>query len=126
MRNPRNDRLAAEKNSASPEHGESHAPERTCVLTRRKGDRGRLIRLALSPDGEVAPDVRARAPGRGAWISVGRGELEQAVSSGKLKSALQRAFKAGEVTVPADLAERTAAALRQAGVCAGSVIWAGS
>ena len=108
MRNPRNDHPAVKANP--PEN----SAERTCVLTRRKGDRQRLIRLALSPDGEVAPDIRARAPGRGAWISVGRGELEHAVSTGKLKSALQRAFKAGEVTVPADLAERTAAALRQA------------
>ena len=32
---------------------------------------------------------------------------------GKLKAALQRAFKTNEVTVPADLGERTEAALRQ-------------
>ena len=88
-------------------------PERTCVLTRRKADKGSLIRLALGPDGTVAPDVRARAPGRGAWISVGRDELDEAVRNGKLKGALQRAFKTGEVTIPADLGERTAQALRQ-------------
>lgn len=89
-------------------------PERTCVLTRRKGDRSRLIRLALSPNGTAAPDVRARAPGRGAWISVGRDALEEAVEKGKLKGALQRAFKTGDVTVPSDLAELTSQALRQA------------
>jgi len=87
--------------------------ERTCVLTRRKGDRDRLIRLALGPAGTVAPDVRARAPGRGAWISVGREELDRAVSDGKLKAALQRAFKTGGVEVPANLGELTAQALRQ-------------
>ncbi|HKC02530.1 MAG TPA: DUF448 domain-containing protein, partial [Sphingomicrobium sp.] len=43
----------------------AHVPERTCILTRRKAAPGALIRLALSPEGEVAPDVRARAPGRG-------------------------------------------------------------
>ena len=53
--------------------GEPHVPERTCVLTRRKGTRDELIRLALGPDGAVAPDVRARAPGRGAWIGVDSG-----------------------------------------------------
>ncbi len=104
MRNPRNE---------SAERLE-HTPERTCVLTRRKGERDRLIRLALSPDGTVAPDVRARAPGRGAWISVSRGELAEAVANGKLKAALQRAFKAGDVAIPADLADRTVEALRQA------------
>jgi uncharacterized protein len=89
-------------------------PERSCVLTRRKGTRDELIRLALGPDGTVAPDVRARAPGRGAWISVGHDELALAVASGKLKSALQRAFKTAGVTVPADLADRVGQALRQA------------
>jgi predicted RNA-binding protein YlxR (DUF448 family) len=84
------------------------------VLTRRKGSREALIRLALSPDGEVAPDVRARAPGRGAWIGVSRSELDAANGKGKLKAALQRAFKTNAVAVPADLGERTQQALRQA------------
>ena len=107
MRNPQNDTGERIEKSA-------HVPERTCVLTRRKADKAALIRLALSPDGEVAPDVRARAPGRGAWISVGKDELDSAVAKGKLKGALQRAFKTNEVKVPADLGEKTARALRQA------------
>ena len=93
---------------------EPHVPERTCVLTRRKGTRDELIRLALGPDDSVAPDVRARAPGRGAWIGVTRAELDAANSKGRLKGALQRAFKTSEVKVPSDLGERTEAALRQA------------
>ena len=102
MRNPRNDTLDA------------HIPERTCILSRRTAPREELIRLALSPDGEVAPDVRARAPGRGAWIGVTRAEVDAAQAKGKLKGALQRAFKSNDVTVPADLGERTERALRQA------------
>jgi predicted RNA-binding protein YlxR (DUF448 family) len=105
MRNPRNEALAAPT---------TDGPERTCILTRRKGTRDDFIRLALGPDGEVAPDVRARAPGRGAWISVPRGELDEANAKGRLKAALQRAFKANDVQVPADLGERIQAALRQA------------
>ena len=93
---------------------EQHVPERTCVLTRRKGTRNELIRLALGPDGTVGPDVRARAPGRGAWIGVARSKLDQANLKGKLKAALQRAFKTGDVQIPADLGERTEQALRQA------------
>jgi len=102
MRNPQNDAL------------DSHVPERTCILTRRKGTKDEFIRLALSPEGEVAPDARARAPGRGAWIGVARAELDAANAKGKLKGALQRAFKTSDVTVPADLGERTERALRQA------------
>src|SRR5690348_11038156 len=106
MRNPRNETLAL------GEH-EKHVPERTCILTRRKGTKDELIRLALGPDGTVAPDVRARAPGRGAWVGVTRAELDEANAKGKLKAALQRAFKSNALTVPADLGKRTEAALRQ-------------
>jgi uncharacterized protein len=108
MRNPQNDTgetLTLEK--------EAHVPERTCVLTRRKAAKEELIRLALSPEGEVAPDARARAPGRGAWIGVTRSELDAANAKGKLKAALQRAFKTNDLRVPADLGERTEHALRQ-------------
>jgi hypothetical protein len=93
---------------------EAHVPERTCILSRRTASREELIRLALGPDGEVAPDVRARAPGRGAWIGVTRTELDAANAKGKLKGALQRAFKSNDVKVPGDLGERTETALRQA------------
>jgi predicted RNA-binding protein YlxR (DUF448 family) len=89
-------------------------PERTCILTRRKGTKDQFIRLALGPDNQVAPDVRARAPGRGAWISVGRAELDEANAKGRLKGALARAFKTGSLSVPDDLGARTQAALRQA------------
>jgi uncharacterized protein len=106
MRNPQNDDLALADEG-------SHVPERTCVLTRRKGTREELIRLALGPDGSVAPDVRARAPGRGAWIGVTRAELDAANAKGRLKAALQRAFKTNDVAVPADLGARVEQALRQ-------------
>ena len=107
MRNPQNDTLAVAG------EGDARVPGRTCVLTRRKGTRDELIRLALGPDGTVHPDVRARAPGRGAWIGVTRSELDAANAKSKLKPALQRAFKTSDVTVAADLGERIEAALRQ-------------
>jgi uncharacterized protein len=91
-----------------------HIPERTCILTRKQGPRPSLIRLALGPDGVVAPDIRARAPGRGAWIGVDRAALEAAQAKGKLKAALSRGFKTGELSIPADLPARIEIALRQA------------
>jgi len=94
--------------------GDKHSPERTCILTRRAAGRDELIRLALGPNGEVAPDVRARAPGRGAWIGVDRAALDAANAKGKLRGALARAFKTNELSVPADLGERIAAALEKA------------
>lgn len=110
MRNPRNETPRLE----SSVRRDRQEPERTCILTRRKAVKEELIRLALSPDGEAAPDVRARAPGRGAWIGVTRAELDAAIGKGKLKAALQRAFKTNEVRVPANLGERIEHALRKA------------
>ena len=84
----------------------AHSPERTCILSRRTASREDLVRLVLGPDGQVHPDVRAKAPGRGAWIGVARPELEQALAKGKLKGALARAFKTGAVEIAPDLPER--------------------
>ncbi|HWI87193.1 MAG TPA: DUF448 domain-containing protein [Sphingomonas sp.] len=86
---------------------------RTCVLSGKKASRDELIRLALGPDGIVAPDVRAKAPGRGAWIGVDRATLEAAITKGKLGKALSRTFKTA-VDVPGDLADQIERALERA------------
>jgi uncharacterized protein len=85
--------------------------ERRCVLSAETTSPDHLVRLALGPEGQVAPDVRAKAPGRGAWIGVSRAELEKALANGKLKGALSRAFKTGELVIPTDLADRIDSAL---------------
>lgn len=91
----------------------TEGPERTCILSREGGSRDGLIRLAISPEGEVLPDVRAKAPGRGAWIGVSRAELEAAQAKGKLKGALARAFKGAALTIPDDLGGRIEAQLER-------------
>ena len=93
--------------------GDGDVPVRSCVLTRERDSRAHLVRLALSPDGRVLPDVRAKAPGRGAWIGVTRAELETALVKGKLKGALSRAFKGAPFALDADLPARIAAALER-------------
>lgn len=97
MRSPRNETL--------------NQPERRCIISGVHGPRAALLRLALGPDGDVAPDVRARAPGRGAWIGVDRATLVAAQSKGRLKAALARAFKTGEMRIADDLPARIEAAL---------------
>ena len=87
---------------------------RKCILSGDREARGDLIRLALGPDGRVLPDVRAKAPGRGAWIGVGKSELEAAMRKGKLRGALARAFKSNALQIPEDLPELVAEALRKA------------
>ncbi len=109
MRIPHNEPVGSDITQAHPAGKDS--PERRCILTGSHGSRDELIRLAISPSGEVHPDVLARAPGRGAWIGVSRAELETALAKGKLKGALARAFKGTSLTLPADLGARIEAAL---------------
>lgn len=115
MRIPHNEPLSSDISGTGPAGKAS--PERKCVLTGRHDARDELTRLAISPDGDVLPDVMARAPGRGAWIGVDRQALEKAVANGKLKGALARAFgKAlggAPLRIPADLPERIEQALRR-------------
>jgi predicted RNA-binding protein YlxR (DUF448 family) len=42
--------------------------ERSCILTRQKADQADLVRLVLSPEGELFVDYRGKLPGRGAWV----------------------------------------------------------
>jgi uncharacterized protein len=83
-------------------------------LSGERAEQRLLIRLALGPDGGVAPDVLGKAPGRGAWVGVTADELEKALAKGKLAGLLKRAFKADVVDVPVDLVDRIKANLEKA------------
>jgi uncharacterized protein len=83
-------------------------------LSGERAEQRLLIRLALGPDGSVAPDILGKAPGRGAWIGVPADELETARVKGKLAGMLKRAFKAETVLVPDDLVERIRVNLEKA------------
>jgi predicted RNA-binding protein YlxR (DUF448 family) len=89
-------------------------PERKCILSGDRAPREVLLRLAVSPDGAVLPDVHARAPGRGAWIGVSRTELEKALGNGKMKGALARAFHGAALSIPDQLPDMIEAALLRA------------
>ena len=112
MRNPRNEPLA--DHDIADAAGTGDGPERRCVLSGRNAGRDEMLRLVISPDGDVLPDALARAPGRGAWIGVDRAALAEALAGGKLKAALARAFKSGRVAIPDDLPELAERALARA------------
>ncbi len=109
MRTPNNERLTSAISGAR--NSRESGSERRCILAGESGPRDTLVRLAISPDGDVLPDPLARAPGRGAWIGVTRAELETALTKGRLRGALARAFKGAPLNVPDDLADRIEAAL---------------
>jgi len=114
MRIPHNEPVVADSIDEGAVRRKGEGPDRRCVLSGQTAPRQVLIRLAISPDGLVLPDVMAKAPGRGAWIGVSRPELEHALAKGRLKGALARAFKGASLTIPEDLPERVSAALTRA------------
>lgn len=81
---------------------------RTCIVTRTAQSPDGMIRFVLGPDGTVVPDLRARLPGRGAWVCARRADIATAVK----KRAFNRAFRTPDAAAPADLPDRIAAALR--------------
>ena len=101
MRTPPNERLKSD--IAGTHRPRKAEPERRCVLSGQTDTRDALIRLAASPTGLVLPDAQEKAPGRGAWIAASRTALERAQGDGKLKAGLARAFKTGDLEIPADL-----------------------
>ncbi|MBM3563419.1 MAG: RNA-binding protein [Alphaproteobacteria bacterium] len=46
-----------------------HVSERTCIVTRQRGAPEAMIRFVRGPDGVLAPDIAARLPGRGVWVT---------------------------------------------------------
>ncbi len=72
---------------------------RTCIAGGGEHPPAGLIRLALSPDGVVTPDLAAKLGGRGAWISAD----PEAINRAAAKGLFSRAFKR-PASAPADLA----------------------
>lgn len=94
-----------------PQEGEPEAemkgPLRRCIVTRESGPKEAMIRFVLGPDRQIVPDLGARLPGRGMWLSARADVLERAVSRG----AFARAAR-GQVQLPPDLRARIESALK--------------
>ncbi|MBV9736376.1 MAG: RNA-binding protein [Acidisphaera sp.] len=74
-------------------------PLRRCIVTRERQPKEALIRFVLGPDRALVPDLAARLPGRGIWLSARRDVLETARARGAFAKAAR-----GPVIVPPDLA----------------------
>lgn len=76
-------------------------PLRRCAVTRQRDYRPKMIRFVVGPDRSVVPDLAAKLPGRGIWLSARRDVIETA----RTRGAFARAAK-GAVSVPGDLVSR--------------------
>jgi predicted RNA-binding protein YlxR (DUF448 family) len=69
-----------------------------------------MIRFVIGPDRSVVPDLAARLPGRGIWLSARFDVLDTARVQGKLAGHFARAAR-GPVKVPPDLSATLQAGL---------------
>ena len=83
--------------------------ERSCLVTRVVRQPSEMIRFVAAPDGAVVPDLRARLPGRGAWVTATRDAVAEAAKRGLFK----RAFKRSDLIPAPDLADSVEGMLRQ-------------
>jgi len=75
-------------------------------VTRERLGKERMIRFVIGPQRDVVPDLAARLPGRGIWLSA-RGDV---IETARTRGAFAKAAR-GPVTVPPDLLSGLQAAL---------------
>lgn len=75
---------------------------RQCALTHASLPREELIRFVVGPESQIYPDLSAKLPGRGVWITATEVKIREAA----LKGVFPRSLKC-EVQIPDDLAEKT-------------------
>lgn len=84
----------------------SNGPERKCIATGEVQPKHGLIRFVTGPDGQIAPDLAEKLPGRGIYVSADRAALEKAVQKRLFARAARQA-----VEVPGDLVAQVEAGL---------------
>ena len=95
--------------SLAPEESGS---ERTCIVTGAVGSPDAMIRFVLDPAGVVTPDLGAKLPGRGAWLTASKGCVEHAASKRLFSRAFRREASLGEGVDVATFSGRISAMLR--------------
>ena len=76
-------------------------PIRRCLASGARRPREELIRFVLGPDGTPVPDLAAKLPGRGMWLSADAGSIKTALDRKLFAKAARKA-----VTPVPDLAAR--------------------
>ena len=66
-----------------------HVPMRTCIVTKDKKPKKKLIRIVREQDGSVSVDIKGKKKGRGANISPDVKFFDISIEKGFLKRALK-------------------------------------
>ncbi|MBS4010155.1 MAG: DUF448 domain-containing protein, partial [Roseovarius sp.] len=84
----------------------SDGPERKCIATAEVQPKHGLIRFVIGPEGQIAPDLAEKIPGRGIWVAADRAALEKAANKGLFARAAKQT-----VQVPEGLVDQVEALL---------------
>ena len=71
-------------------------PERKCIATGESQPKAGLIRFCLGPDGQIAPDILGKLPGRGMHVSADRAALDRAAKKNLFSRAARQPVKVPE------------------------------
>jgi predicted RNA-binding protein YlxR (DUF448 family)/ribosomal protein L30E len=83
-------------------------PLRRCLATGAIRPKEEMIRFVAGPENELVPDLAAKLPGRGLWLSPERDVVHTALTKGLFAKAARR-----KLNVPPDLAQRLEALLKR-------------
>jgi predicted RNA-binding protein YlxR (DUF448 family) len=68
-------------------------PERKCIASGESQPKAGLVRFVVGPEGQVVPDILARLPGRGIYVSADRALIEKAVKKNLFARAARQPVK---------------------------------
>ena len=100
--------VMTEQESRRPAGDGDAAPARRCIVTRQSLPKTEMIRFVFDPGGVLTPDLSARLPGRGLWLTARRDMIETAMAKRLFGRAARRS-----VSVPDGLGERLEALLAE-------------
>jgi predicted RNA-binding protein YlxR (DUF448 family) len=81
------------------QQGDDELNPRSCIVSRERLEKEKLIRFVIGPGDEVYPDLKETLPGRGVWVEAKMSSVQKAVE----KRLFAKAFKQ-DVQVRDDLA----------------------
>ena len=71
-------------------------PERKCIASGESQPKAGLVRFCVGPEGQIVPDILARLPGRGFYVSADRALIDKAAKKGLFARAARQPVKVPE------------------------------
>ena len=73
--------------------------ERKCIVTGEIRDRDEMYRFIIDPDNQILPDLAAKLPGRGFWVSAKQSSLKLAIEKNLFEKSAKKSLKIKECLI---------------------------